>query len=307
MLSVSSARAEVRRMEAVGSEPIHANIRASRPPRDAAVERALLEAVSRVASEFLLDALVEPSPLDAELESFGAPESPGSPMPGTPSSASLPRAGEVPGGNDPPVRAISPDYPKIFGRNLVQYTARYRILEDRGERPALFAADDTVESEYVVIVEVYVDALRVKRRLEEIGLLAPPGERLATRSIVLEVRGLQVYPAYEALKAVLLDSIGASRVVALEFAQSHVRLGVEYADGGPAELLDALYASSPRELEITPVLSDEFQLTISVHWISPEGIGLDEPEGLLSRDEGQIEGFTPRRRSRVVDPAAPGR
>lgn len=249
-------------MEAVGSEPIYAGSRPSRDPRDSAVERALLEAVSRVASEFLLDQLLEEPG-----ESPGAdPSNPSDPLAAGP-------------GPTPPLIGPPPDYAKIFGRNLVQYTAHYRILEDRGERPALFAPDPTVESEYVVIVEVHVDALRVKRRLEEMGLVAPPPEALATRQIVLEVRGLQVYPAYEAVKAILLEEIGASQVVPLEFTRDSVRLGVDYGRGGPSELLEDLYARSPRELEITPVLSDEQQLTISVRWTPPDAMGAEDAEG----------------------------
>ena len=50
-------------MEAVGSEPVYRDARAARAPRDAAVQRAILEAVSRVAREFLLDQPVNESEL----------------------------------------------------------------------------------------------------------------------------------------------------------------------------------------------------------------------------------------------------
>ncbi len=255
-------------MEAVGSEPVYSDARAARAPRDAAVQRAILEAVSRVAREFLLDQSVD----ESELSDPGT----GWPI----GAAGGPRP---PLESDPLPPEPAPDYSKIFGRNLVQYTDHYRILEDRGERPALFAQDARVESEYVVIVEVYVDVLRVRHRLEEAGLVAPAGELPVTRRVVLEVRGLRVYPAYEALQALLLEKVGATRVVALEFAQDRIRLGVEYASGGPVELLNALYAWSPPELEITPVLSDEDHLTISVEWVPVRAEGPEEPGGLLQR------------------------
>ena len=95
------------------------------------------------------------------------------------------------------------------------------------------------------------------------------------------------------LNRLVLDPIGASRVVALEFTQAYVRLGVEYASGGPAELLDDLYAHSPRELEITPVLSDDVQLTISVHWNPPGLKGSDDPEDFLSGGGARLGASSP--------------
>jgi hypothetical protein len=269
-LGAGSAAADIRRMEAVGSEPLYAGTRPSRAPRDGAIQRAILEAVSRVAGDFLLD------------QSAGANVAPG-----------LGGGAGAPSQQGPP-----PNYSKIFGRNLVQYTARYRIIEDRGEGPVLFAAQAGVESEYVVIVEVHVDADRVRQRLEEVGLLAPAAREGEPRRIVLEVLGLQVYPAYQALQTLLLEEIGASRVVPLEFRRGRVRLGIEYGKGGPAELLDELYARSPRELEITPVQSDELRLTIQVVWVPTE---TNPGEGVWPRKSGGFENFVPGRNRPVVE------
>jgi hypothetical protein len=264
------AGAEIRRMEAVGTEPIYTGGRRTRPPRDAAVQLALLEAVSRVASEFL------------------------------PTAGGRAGAAQRPGANSNSPAA--PDYSNIFGRNLVQYTARYRIMEDRGEGPALFATDSRIESEYVVVVEVHVDTVRVRGRLEEVGLVAPQSAQRDTRRILLEVHGLHVYPAYEALREVLLERIGAAEVMPLEFTQDRVRLGVDYRAGGPAELLDDLYAKSPKELEITPVLSDDIQLTISVEW-APRGTG--NGEGIKHHNRGKYRNRSSPRPPAAVDAAPP--
>ena len=273
-LLVGPASAEIRRMEAVGSEPIDPTAPRARAPRDGATQRALLEAVSRVAAEFLMD---EP----VERDAFGSSEPP--------------EGATTPGGNQAP-----PNYSKIFGRNLVQYTTHYRILEDRGEQPALFAEDSRVQSEYVVIVEVNVDADRVRHRLEEAGLLAAVQAVSHARRIVLEVQGLSVYPAYQELRRVLVEEIGATRVVPLEFSRDRVRLGVEYASGGPRELLDDLYARSPRQLEITPVLSDELQLTISVQWIPNSS---SHSEGISPRSPGAYDSLGHGARSGVAGTA----
>ena len=80
---------------------------------------------------------------------------------------------------------------EVLGKRMVPYTARFRILDDQGERPALFAEDPRVTSEYVVEVEVFVDAERVQQRLVEAGLLVPdPGVGAVSR-IELELRGRQ--------------------------------------------------------------------------------------------------------------------
>ena len=74
---------------------------------------------------------------------------------------------------------------------------RYR----RGVRPALFVEDPDAATEYVVIVEVHVDADRVEKRLVDAGMLAS-GEPLAAAGRVrLEVLGLRRYQAYQELEA----------------------------------------------------------------------------------------------------------
>jgi hypothetical protein len=130
------------------------------------------------------------------------------------------------------------------------YANRYRVIEDRGERAALFSQDPAVEREYVVVVEVYVDGQKVRSRLVDRGLLvATPSGEPQTRRVTLIVEELRSYRDFEALRALLLGGVGARSAVAREFEPGRAVLAVE-SGRGPAELLQALLAKAPPELQI---------------------------------------------------------
>ena len=130
---VPAAAADLRRIEAVGAVGVRESDRSD--PRAAAVDRALREAVLRVASEYLVDARW---PADAE-----DPDDPNSSAPGT----------------------EGPDLAKILGKDMGPYTARFKVIEDRGTGPALFIEDPAVTEEYVVVAEVIIDADRIREEL----------------------------------------------------------------------------------------------------------------------------------------------
>ncbi len=114
-----------------------------------------------------------------------------------------------------------------------EYAVRYRILEDRGERRALLLP---VPVEYVVLVEVHVDATRVQRRLAREGLLAGgPVERRRFRLLLEEVSS---YGLYQQVRQAL-EASGARRAVPLEIRPGRMLLDVE-ADAGPERVMERL-------------------------------------------------------------------
>jgi hypothetical protein len=196
--------ADLRATEAVGAVPLHADARPTSPPRDAAVRRALVEAVRRVALELLAD--LDPAEAEPRL------------------AAAL--------GDDP-----------------LPYVSRYRTLEDRGERPALFSDDPSARTEYVVVVEASVDADRVRERLAQSGLVTAPAGELRRHRVRLEVEGIEDYAAYRALRQALLEGVGVRSALPSELERGRAVLDVE-ADRAGEALLAALQRSAPAELTI---------------------------------------------------------
>jgi hypothetical protein len=157
----------------------------------------------------------------------------------------------------------------ILGDDPLVYVTRYRILEDRGVRPALFVDDPEAENEYVVVVEVQVDVDRVRRRLVEGGLLAPApageGHRL---SLQVSVDGITSYGAYLAVIEALEAEGGARSAMPVEASPGRVTFEVDGALDGPA-LLSALLEARRPDLRITPLGSDEQRVAFLVDWQPP--------------------------------------
>jgi hypothetical protein len=218
-------------VEAVGAVPVVSG-KMPGPPRDLAIQAGLREAVTRVAEELLIDA----EPVDEE----GA------------------------GSGDP--RDVLDD---VLEGDVVRYTNRFRILEDRGERPALFADRPGAASEYVVVVEVQVDVDRVRGRLVEAGLLE--GARGTEQVVVLiDLEGLRAWPAYVRVRDTLRDKVGVESVVPLGFERGRARLEVASALSGP-ELLDRLLRATPPDLSLQPLEAQGGVLRLQVAWTPPAG------------------------------------
>jgi hypothetical protein len=146
--------------------------------------------------------------------------------------------------------------------------SRYRILEDRGEGPALLLQEPGVEREYVMVVQADVDVARVRQRLERAGLLAPSQSQAAAGQrlrVVLE--DLDGYAAYMAVRT-LLEEIGARDAVPLEIERGRAVLEVE-TRSSPDDLLAALQRSAPPELRIEPRAIDAAAITLRAHFLPP--------------------------------------
>lgn len=233
---------EPQHVQVVGNHPIRESERAKVNPRDEAIARALWEGVSRVALTLL--------------EDEGAADS---------------LAGEAGDGGE----AVAPDrterFREIFGTHILPYTRSFRIVEDRGERPVLFAEDPGVRSEYLVVVDVAVDVDRVRGALSRAGLLAmrdgAPAER---HTVELELVGIRRYPGLEEVIETLRRRLGVARVETLELSPARQLLRVE-GPLGPEELAARLERLDSAELILEPVEIDREagRIRVLAQWLEP--------------------------------------
>lgn len=245
----ASGAAEPHRVEVVGVYPIRDAVRGKTNPRDEAIQKALWEGVSRVALDLIGE---EPAPDAVEAEEA---------MPAT--------------GTDP-ARAAAPIDPtarfrKILGRQILPYTRSFRILEDRGERPVLFADEPGVRSEYLVVVEVLVDVDRVTAELARAGLVERPDLGSATRQVVtIELIGLERHAGLRRVLEALRQSIGATRIETLEFSPARQLLSVE-APFGPDEIAARLGRVESADLILDPVEVDREgrRIRVLAQWFPP--------------------------------------
>jgi hypothetical protein len=247
---VGSASADVRKLEAVGTVPINPNGQEKGIPRDSAIDQALREAVTRVAQDFLADRWVDETG-GGDPDSLVEPAGP---------------VDEVDPTQEPVEGTEALDLEAVLGKKMVPYTSRFRVIEDRGRRPALFAEDPDVREEYVVIVEVHVDADRVQSKLVNAGLI-PAGETsLGRNEMLLEVEGLDEYPAYAAFRDLLVGPLGAERVTPVEMSRGRTLLDVQ-TTASAVDFLEALLTATPENLEIVPVQASGSRVHVVVSWI----------------------------------------
>lgn len=150
-----------------------------------------------------------------------------------------------------------------LGDDPFAYAASFQIVEDRGERAALFHAGEDVEREYVVVVEAQIDRDRIRDGLATAGLAttAPPtGSRVATRTrIALEQ--LTDYGDYQRFLA-LLGGVGV-RASPVEASAGRMVLEVD-SDRGPEALLAALRGAAPPDVVLVPLQVERGLLRLRV-------------------------------------------
>ncbi len=249
----SAARAEPQRVEVVGAYPIRESMRSKVNPRDEAIQKALWEGVSRVALELIGE---EGGEEEAEA---------------TDATGAVPAAG-----------AAEPDatarFRKVFGRQILPYTRSFRIVEDRGERPVLFADEPGVRSEYLVVVEVLVDVDRVTSELARAGLVARPSGPAVTQSVTLELVGLDRYAGLVRVLETLRRELGVTRVETLEFAPDRQLLRID-GPYGPDEIAARLGRLESAELILEAVEVDREgrHLRVLAQWLPPAPIEPPDP------------------------------
>lgn len=252
------AAAEPHRVEVVGAYPIREALRGKLNPREEAIQKALWEGVSRVALELLGE---EVDPEESEASPATAPD-------------------ERAGGNG--TAGVSPAdstdrFRKIFGKEILPYTRSFRIIEDRGERPVLFADEPGVRSEYLVVVEVLVDVERVTAELARAGLVEGQGATVTSQAVTLELIGLE---SHAGLRRVIeaLRQLAVTRIETLEFSPARQLLRVE-APFGAEELGARLDRLESSELILDPVEIDREgrRLRVLAQWFPPAPLDEEVP------------------------------
>lgn len=254
-LQASIAWAEPQKVEVVGSYPIREALRGRVKPRDEAIQRALWEAVGQVASDLVGDA--------------DLPDEAAAPTP-------APAAGRGSAVAEQPAQRFR----KALGQQVLPYTKSFRIIEDQGERPILFAEEPGIRSEYLVVVAVVVDADRVEQELVRAGLVAArPRLGGATREpILVELVGIERHAGLRQVVELLRRPLAATRVETLEFARAHQLLRVA-GPWEPQELAERLASSASSELLLEPVAVDREarRVRIQAQWRAP--LPVEAPPG----------------------------
>ena len=201
-------------------------------PRDSALRAAVRTAVAEAAAAMLPANFVAPTPApgDAERE------------PNAWLSAKL--------GDDP-----------------FAYVTRFRIVEDRGKRPAMFTADRTAEFEYVVLAEVNLNLDAIRAAMEKLGL-AEHGTRGPAREVTLVVEGLTTWKPLALVQETLKRDRGVRSVRPVEFTSGRAVLAVD-ADEDAAGLVASLARRAPEGLGVTTVEQGPARATVRVEWQPP--------------------------------------
>jgi len=252
-----AASDDVQRVEAVGAFPIGSKSLAGAAPRDGAVRAAVRDAVQRIALALLPEGFTPPVAV-GELEGDPAEDAGKAPDP-------VSDEAEEPSDGDAELAAW---LDQVLGEDPFEYATRFRILEDRGVRPALLSGDPEAESEYVVMVEVYVDTGRVLDRLHGTGLLLAPAGGENRFRIEFVVEGIESFAGYEALRRTLLAGPGVHSALPTEFRRDRVVLLV-VADREASAVLDELLTTAPPGLRVIPLESQDDRITLLVDWSEP--------------------------------------
>jgi hypothetical protein len=227
---IAAAR-DVVRVESVGVAPVRPD---SASPRDAAVRKGLLEAVRETAENLLATGIEDG--LDEDLGDAQDPQAE------TEESSELQR---------------------ILGSDPLEYATRFQVVEDRGEGPTLFGSGSDVETEYVVIVSVFVDRDRIRERLTRAGiLLAPPDQEPQIRSLLI-LENIGEYWVYEEIRRVLLEELKMRAVIAREVSPGRAVLDLTAAQY-PSEFLGTLQRSVSGQMELLPLSVEDDALRLRV-------------------------------------------
>ena len=230
-LAAAPVAAQEQKVASVGVAPITAGDPA---PRDSALRAAVRTAVAEAAAAMLPANYVAPTPTPAS----GAAER----EPNAWLSEKL--------GNDPFV-----------------YVTRFRIVEDRGRRPAMFSADRSAEFEYVVLAEVNLDLDAIRAKMEKLGL-ADRGARGPAREVTLVVEGLTSYKPLALVQETLKRDRSVRSVRPVEFTTGRAVLAVD-ADQDAAGLVASLSRRAPEGLAVTMVEQGPERATVRVEWQPP--------------------------------------
>ena len=161
--------------------------------------------------------------------------------------------------------AAEPVVDQALGPDPGAYENRFRIVEDRGEGPAVLVQEPGVTTEYTMVVQAHVDVARVRQSLERGGLLAPAGQDSPRQRLRIVIEDVEGFTAYMAVRT-LLDDLGVRGALPVEMERGRAVLEVE-SRMPPEELLASLVRSAPPELRIEPVSTDAASLTLRARFV----------------------------------------
>jgi hypothetical protein len=231
--------AQEQKVSAVGVAPV---TKKDPSPRDSALRAAVRNAVADAAAAML------PA-------SFVAPEPP----------------------SDPAAAEREPNawLAEKLGDDPFAYVTRFRIAEDRGKRPALFSADRSVESEYVVMAEVTLDLDAIRAKMEKLGL-AEHSARGPSRQVTIVVEGLASYEPLALVRKTLARERGVRSVLPVEFTAGRAVLAVDADDDAPG-LVERLTRRAPEGLHVVMVEQGPGRATVRVDWQPPAPVPTAPP------------------------------
>lgn len=177
---------------------------------------------------------------------------------------------------------VDPGLAGAIGERPLDYVARYRLTEDRGERRALLVDDPQAVLEYVVVAEAQVDVGRMRARLERAGLLASPDSEFDAARVHLVLEGVRSWGAVQAIRAQLAGERDVRSVVPEAVEAAGVTLAVE-TSRRPSELANALLAHPPQGLQVHLVRAERDGLRLRVVELEQS----EEPGGPEPRPSGR--------------------
>ncbi len=231
-LSGSVARAQSQRAEALGVAPITKDVAS---PRDSALRAAVRSAVASAAAAMLPANYTPPAPPAHDEHAQADP------------NAWL---------------------AERLGGDPFAYVTRFRILEDRGRRPATITAGRDAEYEYVVLAEVQLDLDAIRERMEQIGLAERRGNG-QERRVLIVVEGLTSYPPLQKVRETIAHDRSVRSVVPVEFTRGRAVLAVD-SDRGADAIVASLTQRAPEGLRITPVDQGPDHATVRAEWQPPQ-------------------------------------
>ncbi len=305
MLAASPAQAG-RRVEAVGAVPLFDNASAASQSaaRTAAFEKAIWEAVMRVAEELRAADLAskearaaqdkqrqeqEMERIRKERERAAAQAQSGTGLDPVPFFGGDPNSGEgkapieivEPGADEEAPSSDSELAPREILRNALGdqargYTNRYRISEDRGLRERLFTGGENPDanSEYVVVAEVDVDVERVRKALLKAGVIdsvAKASLDNVSRELRLVILDPINYRLVTDLQKVIEEEMEHSSALPLEFENGQAVLAVR-SDLGAETFARSLIRRLPAELHVkqATVRGDEIAMRFELRPVLEE-------------------------------------
>jgi hypothetical protein len=161
-----------------------------------------------------------------------------------------------------------------LGGDPFAYVTRFRILEDRGRRPAMFSENRDVQYEYVVMAEVHLDLDAIRAKMEKLGLAERSGAG-QVRQVQIVVEGLTSYPPLERVREMLARDRSVRSVVPTEFVRGRAVLAVD-TDRGADALVAELTRRAPEGLRVVPVDAGPDRATVRVEWQPPQTAPADD-------------------------------